>query len=216
MPSRRKGNLVMRWWNAFSTCWPPGQNGCVVWWDAWAAIGTLLAVAVALGLALIEHGRRRREAVGRSMWIAVALHLPVFQWAKEVERLRKMVGAAEIEGILDKVDPNDGGRSWLDAPAEITELRREIHELGDIGGAIAQASFLLNELRGKWNWIEEGLRGDYDGVEQERAAKLLADNVTAAGQLLGDASRRIESRLRRSEWIGVRGYVWVRRGKRLP
>ncbi|MNN00014.1 hypothetical protein D3C81_1125970 [compost metagenome] len=47
VPTKR-GEQGMSLWNAFSTCWPPGQGGCVVWWDAWAAIGTTAGVLVAL------------------------------------------------------------------------------------------------------------------------------------------------------------------------
>ncbi|WP_282254119.1 hypothetical protein [Stenotrophomonas sp. PS02299] len=186
----------------------------MVWWDAWAAIGTVLAVAVALGLAGIEHGRRRKEAEGRSMWIAVALHLPIDQWAKEIARFRKRVEADDFARILDMADPETTSRSVLVAPPEVTELRKEIHELGDIGGAIAQASFLLNELRGKWRWIDDGLHGNYDDEELARALKLLRGNTRLASQLLSEASRLIDRRLRQTEWMKVWTYVFFRRGKR--
>lgn len=186
----------------------------MVWWDAWAAIGTVLAVAVALGLAVIEHGRRRREAEGRSQWIAVALHLPIDHWAKQVARLQKLVVAEKYAEMMDIVEPEEGARSVLIAPAEVTELRREIHELGDIGGAIAQASFLLNELRGKWLWIEEGIRGDYEGEERARALGLLKRNASSASQLLKEASTLIDGRLRQTRWIKVRAYIFFRRGRR--
>jgi hypothetical protein len=205
----------MSWLKAFSTCWPPGQDGCVVWWDAWAAIGTVLAVGVALFLALVEQGRRRKDAAGRSQWIAVALHLPVDQWAKEVARLRKAVEEKNYNRILDLVESEDEARSVLVAPIEVIDLRRELHELGDIGGAIAQASFLLNELRGKWRWIDEGLHGNYHGEEFTKAWRLLAGNVRDAGQLLEEASRLIQGRLRKTRWIRGRAYIFFRRGKRI-
>jgi len=203
----------MNWLKAFSTCWPPGEGGCVVWWDAWAAVGTVLAVAVALSLAVIEHGRRRKEAEGRSQWIAVALHLPIDQWAKEVARLQKLVASEKYAQMMDMVEPEDNKRSVLVAPTEVTELRREIHELGDIGGAIAQAWFLLNELRGKWLWIEEGIRGDYEGEELTRALALLKGNLNSASQLLKEASKLIDGRLRQTRWIKVRAYIIFRRGR---
>jgi len=42
----------MSWLDAFSTCWPPGQNGCVVWWDAWAAIGAWTAAVATVCVAI--------------------------------------------------------------------------------------------------------------------------------------------------------------------
>lgn len=38
----------MTWWNGVSPCMELGVDGCVVWWDAWAAIGTTLGVLIAL------------------------------------------------------------------------------------------------------------------------------------------------------------------------
>ena len=205
----------MSWWNAVSTCWPPGQGGCVVWWDAWAAIGTVLAVAVALSLAVIENGRRRREAEGRSQWIAVALHLPVDLWAKDIALLKSLVEAENYSPILDLVDPDEDKRSVLIAPPEVVGLRAEIHELGEIGGAIAQASFLLNEVRGKWDWIEQGLRGNHVGEELSKSWRLLEDNVGHANHLLEEASRLIDGRLRQTQWIKVRAYIYFRGRKRI-
>lgn len=37
----------MEWWNGFSPCTQLGVGDCVVWWDAWAVIATLLAACVA-------------------------------------------------------------------------------------------------------------------------------------------------------------------------
>ncbi|MGV6483206.1 hypothetical protein ACTUVJ_000246 [Stenotrophomonas indicatrix] len=51
----------MSWWNAVSTCWPPGHDGCVVWWDAWAAMGTMTGVLIALLAPLIRQWRNARR-----------------------------------------------------------------------------------------------------------------------------------------------------------
>lgn len=56
----------MSWWKAFSTCWPPGQDGCVVWWDAWAASGAMVAAGiafVALAVAWINIGVTAASAI---------------------------------------------------------------------------------------------------------------------------------------------------------
>lgn len=49
MPASPQGDQGMSWWSGFSTCSPPGEGDCVVWWDAWAAIfgGSTALVAVA-------------------------------------------------------------------------------------------------------------------------------------------------------------------------
>ncbi|MET3149102.1 UNVERIFIED_ORG: hypothetical protein ABIC77_000296 [Stenotrophomonas geniculata] len=55
------GNL----WRGMSPCMEPGIDGCVVWWDAWAAIGTSAAVAVALLTPLVRQrlNSRRLNAI---------------------------------------------------------------------------------------------------------------------------------------------------------
>ncbi|MDY0978892.1 hypothetical protein [Stenotrophomonas sp. CFBP8994] len=67
----------MSFWNAFSTCWPPGQGGCVVWWDAWAAVGTIGAAVIALWLGLQPvFGRRRHaKAVARIAGIRLGIQI---------------------------------------------------------------------------------------------------------------------------------------------
>lgn len=37
----------MNWWNAVSTCWPPGVGGCVAWWDAWSVLVAIIAALIA-------------------------------------------------------------------------------------------------------------------------------------------------------------------------
>lgn len=61
MAASPQGDQGMSWWNAVSTCWPPGQDGCVVWWDAWAAMGTMVGVLIALLAPLIRQWRNARR-----------------------------------------------------------------------------------------------------------------------------------------------------------
>lgn len=54
----------MDWWFGFSQCWPPGQDGCVVWWDAWAAVGAWAAVITTalLGFVTYRLGKTANDA----------------------------------------------------------------------------------------------------------------------------------------------------------
>lgn len=38
----------MTWWSAFNTCWPPGQDGCVIWWNAWSVVIAGVAAVIAV------------------------------------------------------------------------------------------------------------------------------------------------------------------------
>ncbi|GEM_PF-3781933 len=49
-------------WNGMSPCMTPGVERCVVWWEAWAAVGSFLAVATALGIGAAPILFRRRQA----------------------------------------------------------------------------------------------------------------------------------------------------------
>lgn len=61
----------MNWWLGFSQCWPPGQNGCVVWWDAWAAMGALAAVITTAVLGVVTY--RLGKAANVASQLAVSL-----------------------------------------------------------------------------------------------------------------------------------------------
>lgn len=41
-------SALQQLWNGISPCMEPGVGDCVVWWDAWAAVGTVLAVFTAI------------------------------------------------------------------------------------------------------------------------------------------------------------------------
>jgi len=77
MTASPQGDWKMSWLNALSTCWTPGQGGCVVWWDAWAAVGTICATmaAVCLGLAPMVARRQHAKAVARIANIRLGIQL---------------------------------------------------------------------------------------------------------------------------------------------
>lgn len=203
----------MSFWDGISPCMDLGNNGCEVWWDAWAAAGTLGAVVVALSLAGIESRRRKSESAGRSMWVALSLYTPLRQWAGQLSAFKRALDS-DLMKALDMADGDYFGRPVLTPPSGFRSLRKEIHELGEIAGPLAQACFLISEVHGKWRWIEEGLRGDFDGDEHVRAMKLLHGNIEDADRLLRKSIGSIEERLRERKLVKVRSYVRVRFGKR--
>lgn len=48
MPISPQGDQGMSWWNGVSTCRELGVDGCVVWWEGWAAGAAVLALFVAI------------------------------------------------------------------------------------------------------------------------------------------------------------------------
>ncbi|MBA0258303.1 hypothetical protein D7U93_11195 [Stenotrophomonas maltophilia] len=59
-------------WNGVSPCLAPGVGGCVVWWDAWAAIGALMGVlaTTVLGVFTYRLGRAANRASALAVEIA--------------------------------------------------------------------------------------------------------------------------------------------------
>lgn len=100
----------MSWWNAVSTCWPPGQNSCVAWWDAWAVVVAVLAVVatVFLGIATLRLGRqanrlgrisvRLGRAANRSANVAVKIALEESQARAQQDRARRLLVLMQIRG----------------------------------------------------------------------------------------------------------------------
>ncbi|MFT4408469.1 hypothetical protein ACLMOV_02390 [Stenotrophomonas muris] len=110
----------MSLWNAFSTCWPPGQDGCVVWWDAWAAMGTMIGVLIALLAPLIRQWRNARRlnaiialrfadelALARAALVVLARSYPTTDSAVRLTTARKLIESekyrAEFVGTAEKI-----------------------------------------------------------------------------------------------------------------
>lgn len=76
MPANPQGDLAMNYleqfWQGISPCMEPGIGGCVVWWDAWAAIGALLGVlaTMVLGIFTYRLGRVANRASALAVEIA--------------------------------------------------------------------------------------------------------------------------------------------------
>lgn len=62
----------MDWWVGFSQCWPPGQGGCVVWWDAWAAIGAFAAVITTAVLGVVTYRLGKAANVASKLAVSLA------------------------------------------------------------------------------------------------------------------------------------------------
>lgn len=89
-------------WVGMSPCMEPGIKGCVVWWDAWAAVGAWAAAAatfVAVIVPLIIASRKERLRNELEL-VDFVYSLPPFlaQWRRSVDVLEHI---AESEGRTD-------------------------------------------------------------------------------------------------------------------
>lgn len=103
----------MSWWNAVSTCWPPGEAGCVVWWDAWAAGGALIAAGIAflaLAVAWLSTGVTAASAIAVWRLGAEANRLaraPSEAFQEEARRERTVLLSAIYGELLDVASTAD-------------------------------------------------------------------------------------------------------------
>lgn len=194
----------MSWVEGFSTCSQLGVDGCVVWWDAWAAIGTIAAVVTALALANAESRRRKRDAYGRSMWIALALQPALTAWINRIQVLRKELEskryAASLSVIQDKPD------RFLKPPDTLIEMRLQVPELGEIAVPLAQGIFVLTEVLAEWEAVDGALRG-LTFVELPRPIATAVRKLRNAEQLLQEAETGLYDRIRQPASVKLRAYV---------
>lgn len=200
----------MSWVEGFSTCSQLGVDGCVVWWDAWAAIGTISAVVTALTLAGAESRRRKRDAYGRSMWIALALRPALTAWLTRIEELRKELEskryAASIPVIQGRLD------SFLKPPETIIEMRLQVPELGQIAVPLAQGISLLTEVLADWAAVDRALRG-HAFIEAPAPISTAVSKLRTAERLLQEAEADLCDRLRQPTLVKVRAYVAMHVGR---
>ena len=203
----------MSWVEGISTCSQLGVDGCVVWWDAWAAIGTISAVVTALALAGAESRRRKRDAYGRSMWIALALRPALTAWLIRIRALREELESNKYEASLSFIQANL--ESSLTPPDTIIEMRLQVHELGEIAVPLAQGISLLTEVLAGWEAVEEALRG-LAFIQAPPAIATAVSKLSAAERLLRKAEADLHGRLRQPTWVKVRAHVAMLIGWRNP
>lgn len=165
----------MSWWSAFNTCWPPGQGGCVVWWEAWAVVVAAFAVAatVFLGVMTLKLGvmtfRLGRITVGLGRSANRAANLAAKIAAQEAERradlmederilvlmeLRAEVGASfrRLTNAFAAMEAPDGASPFVIDP---------------VARGVAVASIMRNKfptarsLRGRLHYIGHPLAGRF-------------------------------------------------------
>lgn len=194
---------LQQWWHGISPCMELGVGDCVVWWDAWAAVGTISAVVTALALAGAESRRRNRDAYGRSMWIALGLRPCLNAWLTRLQLLRKELEANKYDASLSVIGNPE---HFLKPPDTIIEMRPQVPELGEIAVPLAQGMSLLTEVLAEWEGVDRALRG-LRFVQPPAAIATAVSKLRAAEQLLQKAEADLHDRLRQPKLVKVRAYL---------
>lgn len=149
----------MSWWNAFSTCWPPGQDGCVIWWDAWAAMGTMIGVLIALLAPLIRQWRNARRlnaiialrfadelALAKAALTILARSYPTIDPASRLSTAKKLIESEKYRagfiGAAEKIAPLgdaalDFGQLPLGGSLKLTlEVARAVFAAKAVSGTV--------------------------------------------------------------------------------
>jgi hypothetical protein len=175
-------------------------------------MGTIAAVVTALALAGAESRRRKRDAHGRSMWIALSLRPGLTAWLTRIAALREALESGDYAAALDVIQ--DQPDRFLKPPNTIIEMRLQVPELGEIAEPLAQGTFLLTEVLADWKAVDSAFHGSTLQPQASKAISSALSKLRAAEILLQKAEADICDRLRRPTLVKVRAYVAMRRGRR--
>lgn len=164
----------MSWLNGFSTCSKLGVDDCVIWWDAWAAIGTVLAVFVAIFAPAIQRRfflRKKANAVFAASYLSVLTKASIFaenlvrdfpindgteKSAEAVERLKESADERErFEVTAGKLnilaDRELDGSKW---PAVDLDLILAVaHAIDGAEDIVLVGSVMTNGDAERRNWV---------------------------------------------------------------
>lgn len=116
----------MDWWFGFSQCWPPGQDGCVVWWDAWAALGAMAAVITTAVLGVVTY--RLGKAANVASQLAVSLASQESQRQLARDRKERILLLIQITGEIST------NRERVNAlHAHLSQMESEGYFAADVG-----------------------------------------------------------------------------------
>lgn len=134
-----------------SECWVLSKS-CVVNWDAWSAVGTLLAVCVAISVSMAESRRRKQDQEARAMWLRLELIHPMRTWQKDLFLLCKKLEEKRYFAAAEVLRESEHSRQPLVVPAALVISNTRLHELGNAAKPLANAVYCARELN-KHNWL---------------------------------------------------------------
>lgn len=183
-----------------------------MWWDAWAAVGTIAAVITALGLARAEACRRRRDERGRSMWVAISIRPGLVGWLSRIAEVRQALDGKGDSDRLELIHREPG--DFLRPPSVIREMRMDIPMLGSTAEPLAQGTFLLTEVLADWENLDAVLHGSVLEPEASKILKSAKMKIDSAYELIARVEADVCERLRQPRLSRLAGYISPSRGRR--
>lgn len=146
-------------------------------WSALEAIGTILAVAVALGLALFELFRERREEEKQKKSIRMLLRLEIESNLKELKPVFKWAQEAQVN------QHNNWILNYPDAPSEIRhDIKERLEEQLELFSKATTADEIMkvNDFYRGLDFIEEHrvrIKNSFQGIERGPNAAVVSAAV---------------------------------------
>ncbi len=140
-------------WKGMSPCTSPGVGDCVVWWEAWAAVGALLGVAATLflGVFTLALGRAANRAASLAVIIADAeLNRQKLRDTKEgLLVLVQIAGELavtmnKVRGIMERLEDRGVRENIVAQGRSLRWLRQELEGIAFpvVRGAIDRLHYL--------------------------------------------------------------------------
>ncbi|MCC4613619.1 hypothetical protein LL963_16230 [Xanthomonas campestris pv. esculenti] len=181
------GEQPMGMRDGVSQCWWLSKN-CVVNWDAWSAVGTLLAVCVAITISLVDAKRRRQDQESRAMWLRLELIQPMSDWQSNLFRFCKSLERKRYFAVVEALRESDESTRPLQEPQALKISSARLHELGIGAKPLAEAMRIARELEDvSWMYIEVFL-----DLQDRSAADVREMNLRSADELL-ETSRALHT-----------------------
>lgn len=149
-------------------------------WAAWVqAIGSVVAIAVAVSIPWWQHRRERREKSHDAALMARSMATAYLRYVKEFHQNLS-------EGLIELGQCNPATRqrwtlSWIVIPQQLWDDVKSMHHLGDPGGYVLRSIYNLLESRAILADGSVLVADQYSNYEQKlRDAKVQAEKALQA------------------------------------
>lgn len=160
-----------------SECWWLSKS-CVVNWDAWSAVGTVMAVCVAIWASAAEGRRRREDQNARAMWLRLELVHPVSTWQADLYRLRRSIERQRYFAVVEALTATTEDRQPISIPGAVAVSGTRMHELGGASKSLAEAVYLARSIdKYLWMYIET-----FRDLQNPPSPQEYAINIESASQ----------------------------------
>lgn len=131
--------------DGISQCWLVSEH-CVIDWDAWSAIGTLLAVIAALRIANVDKVRRWAEADARAGVAYARLLVPIQSWTDNISLYAHLLQTDASACLSDAATAYS-----TQVPESVLQAAGDMRDLGPATESLVDAVLRMGEAASMQN-----------------------------------------------------------------